>query len=317
MHVSAIIPVKDDSRLFACVASILGCRDEATTLEIIVVDDDSGPAFDEHLKGLPPEVVLMKVPGAGAYAARNRGIERATGELLLFTDADCRVHRGWVRASIEGLQAGAAIVQGHSGSVANDLLARLIQARYEAHLHRVRPGGATECDTRNLGVRREVFASLKFDEEFRRVGDTEFGLLAESASFKVAYCPSMRVDHDHDQDFRLFAAKQVCHGWGAQRLMHENPSLRWHGGLMRPASLVVERLSRVPGLRFGGQMLSAVSIATAGLLQRFAPHLPFQVALVGLTLVDKGAGLAGHLLFSPDSAEPSPSALLGRHLPRD
>ena len=198
MVVSVIIPVKDDPRLFACVESVLACCSDTFALEMIVVDDGSDAAFKASLKALPSEVILVEIPHAGAYAARNRGVERASGEFVLFTDADCTVRPGWAEAAVEELKRGAAVVQGYSGSISNAPLARLIQARYEAHLRRVRPGQATECDTRNLAVRREVLGRVTFNEQFRRAGDTEFGLLAEAAGFSVSYWPSMRVDHQHE-----------------------------------------------------------------------------------------------------------------------
>lgn len=317
MRVSVIIPVKDDLRIFACVDSVLACRDEAESLQVIVVDNGSTAEFHGGLGALPDPVLVVNSLGTGAYVARNQGVDRATGELILFTDADCIVRRGWIGAAVECARGKAAIVQGYSGPVSKGLLSQLIQHRYEAHLVHVRPGAATECDTRNLAVRRDVFSSLRFNELYRRVGDTEFGLLAEAAGFRVAFCPEMRADHDHEADLRLFAAKQVCHGWGAQRLMYDSPALRWHGGLMRPVSLTVERLGRLPGRRRAGEILARVTIALSGPFESHADRLPFRAAAFVLTVLDKFAGLAGHLMFAPGTPEPSPSQLVGRRLPRD
>ena len=59
--------------------------------------------------GAPPEAAvaaagrqvqtsLVVVEHAGPAAARNAGAARAKGELLAFTDDDCQVTAGWLRA---------------------------------------------------------------------------------------------------------------------------------------------------------------------------------------------------------------------------
>ena len=312
MRVSVIIPVKDDDRVFACVSSVLACASEAETLQILVVENGSSEAFQRSLAALPAAVEVLTLSQPGVYAARNRAVEKADGDAVLFTDADCVVRPGWVRAAVETLQGGADIAQGVSGTTRQSLVDRMIQARYEAHLRRTRSGQATECDTRNLAVRREVFESLRFNERYRRVGDTEFGLLAEGLGFRVAYSARMAVDHAHEPDIPLFAAKQVCHGWGAQRLMHEHPEVQWHGGHLRLVGWWSARMRRVPAGTWIGGALAQASVGAGRLLQRMAPRLPFAVAVVCLGAVDKAAALAGHLMFAPGNLEPSPSGILRR-----
>ncbi|MBI2566834.1 MAG: glycosyltransferase [Candidatus Schekmanbacteria bacterium] len=75
-------------------------------LEIIVVDDgssDDTPAFLEHLQSEAgrPAVIFLRNPGKGPSAARNVGIERARGELVAFTDADCLPAADWLQRLCE------------------------------------------------------------------------------------------------------------------------------------------------------------------------------------------------------------------------
>lgn len=316
-NVSVIIPVRTDRRIFTAVDSVLATAAQPGLIEIIVIDNDSTEGFSAELaERLGGVVTVLKEAEAGVYRARNRGIDASRGEFILFTDADCVVQPGWVDEALKGLET-ADIVQGFSGSVGEGEVARLIQRRYEAHFRNLPPGRPTECDTRNLAMRRLVFDTLRFEEEYRRVGDTEFGLRAEAAGFRVAYQPAMRVEHEHEPDLALFAAKQACHGWGAQRLMQQHPEVEWHGGHLKAVSRLSKRLEPRRGTVLLATLCIRGAVVNSRLLQHLAPRLPEGVGFWWLTGIDKLAALGGHLSYRPGSPEPSPSQLLGRELLRD
>jgi hypothetical protein len=224
--------------------------------------------------------------------------------VLFFTDAPCVVQADWLERGLEALErTGADIVQGYSGSLGGAPLDRFIQARYESRFRGVRPGAPVECDTRNLAVRRTVFERLRFNDNYRRVGDTEFGLVAESLGLRVAYWPAMRIQHEHDSDVRLFLAKQVSHGWGAQRLVREHPELRWHGGHARDAGRVAT-LARLPGARPLVNLLVSALLASSGQMQWQLERSISGPGAIPSILLDKLAFLAGHLLYETGAPEP-------------
>ena len=84
---SVIIPVKDDHRIEACVASVLACHLPGGPLEILVVDNGSGPAMSSILERLSQAVTVIREPKLGVYAARNTGIAAATAEVIFFSAA--------------------------------------------------------------------------------------------------------------------------------------------------------------------------------------------------------------------------------------
>jgi glycosyltransferase involved in cell wall biosynthesis len=83
--VSVVIPVHNGERYLAeAIESVLGQNYRHT--EIIVVDDGSADGSAVVCSRFPVRYTYQ--PHAGAAAARNRGVEAATGSLLGFLDAD-------------------------------------------------------------------------------------------------------------------------------------------------------------------------------------------------------------------------------------
>lgn len=86
--VSVVIPAyQAEKYLPAALESVLAQTEPP--LEVIVVDDGSTDRTAEVVRGFGPRgVKLLSQPHCGAAAARNRGVDAATGEWLAFLDAD-------------------------------------------------------------------------------------------------------------------------------------------------------------------------------------------------------------------------------------
>jgi len=90
--VSIIMPVKDADRFLA--AAIASVRAQTfTDWELLIVDDDSadaGPAIAAEAAAADPRVRVLKTEAGhgGAAAARNLGLDAATGTFVAFLDAD-------------------------------------------------------------------------------------------------------------------------------------------------------------------------------------------------------------------------------------
>ena len=89
---SIVIPAHNDwHSLSGCLRSLAEQAD-CLQFEVIVVDDGSrepAPESVREWKNCYP-LSIVRQPNAGIAAARNRGIQEARGEILVFTDADCR-----------------------------------------------------------------------------------------------------------------------------------------------------------------------------------------------------------------------------------
>ena len=85
--VSVIIPTYNRKGFIAeCVESVLA--QSFSDFELVVVDDGSTDATEEVLAGFGAEIQVIRQEQRGPSAARNTGIQSASGEWLSFLDSD-------------------------------------------------------------------------------------------------------------------------------------------------------------------------------------------------------------------------------------
>lgn len=85
--VSVVIPCyNEEAFVAAAVASACGQSHDPT--EVIVVDDGSTDGTMDSLEALELDFSVVETPNTGASAARNAGLGTASGDLVLFLDAD-------------------------------------------------------------------------------------------------------------------------------------------------------------------------------------------------------------------------------------
>lgn len=108
--VSVIVPVYNNEKfLNECVESI--CRQSFADLEVILVDDgstDSSGAMCDALAMSDPRIKVVHMHNRGVSAARNKGIELATGRYIMFVDSDDAIHPEMVRTLVGLIDAAGA-----------------------------------------------------------------------------------------------------------------------------------------------------------------------------------------------------------------
>jgi GT2 family glycosyltransferase len=109
-EVSVIVCTRD--RAESCrqtVARIL--ETQPAYSELIVVDQSGDRATESALSQLEgfDSVVYLRSETRGLSAARNQGADRASGEILIYTDDDCLPEAGWIEAWRECLDGDSGI----------------------------------------------------------------------------------------------------------------------------------------------------------------------------------------------------------------
>ncbi|MCM8787657.1 MAG: glycosyltransferase [Candidatus Omnitrophica bacterium] len=101
--VSVIIPVFNDAkRLKLCLDALLRQTYPKNRYEVIVVDNGSTDNIREVISNFP-SVIFTSEKYPTSYAARNKGISIAKGEILAFTDSDCIPYSNWIENGVKAL----------------------------------------------------------------------------------------------------------------------------------------------------------------------------------------------------------------------
>ena len=197
MFVSVIIPVFNDcDRLMKCLKALYLQTYPYRSYEIIVIDNNSTENIYSVCKQFP-NVRYETESKQGSYAARNKGLSVAKGDVVAFTDSDCIPDTDWLTAGVRTLfKSNRGLVAGHvqffhetdQRSIAEyvDSCIHLQQEVYTQQGY-----GATA----NVFTWRWMFDKVGLFEEVQSLGDRDFGLKVKAAGFEVIYSPDAIVLH--------------------------------------------------------------------------------------------------------------------------
>ncbi|MDJ0866710.1 MAG: glycosyltransferase [Myxococcota bacterium] len=197
---SAIVPARNARAELAETLPPLLDRVGDGLLEVIVVDDASTDGSGALAERMGAEVVRNEVR-TGPAGARNRGAERARGEVLLFVDADVRIHDDAVERLRRGLREDAA--DAVYGSYDDRPPVRTFASQYmnlRHHFVHQRQAGAVSTFWAGCGaVRADLFRQVGgFDAESfpePSVEDIELGYRLGAAGGRIRLDPGMLGTH--------------------------------------------------------------------------------------------------------------------------
>ncbi|MEM1308914.1 MAG: glycosyltransferase family A protein, partial [Cyanobacteria bacterium P01_H01_bin.153] len=203
LFVSVIIPVYNQAEsLQQCLAALAQQTYPRSQFEIIVIDNLSDDAEAITIAVAPyNNVKLVQESTPGSYAARNRGLTLASGEILAFTDADCIPATDWLAEGVHqltqhpncGQVVGAVEIFFIDPAQPTPIelfeqVTAFPQAQLLAQLH----GGATA----NTFTWRIVMEAVgPFDAQLKSNGDLEWGQRVHAKGYLQIYADSVRVQH--------------------------------------------------------------------------------------------------------------------------
>ncbi|MCY4506277.1 MAG: glycosyltransferase, partial [Acidobacteria bacterium] len=212
--------------------------------EIILVNDGSRDATGDIARR-HASVELLDIPNGGLSAARNVGLEHATGEIVAYTDGDVRVDPDWLTHLVRPFLTSDVVGAGGPNLVPADdpPMAQCIARA---------PGSPTQVmlDDRiaehvpgcNMAFRRDALLEVGgFNPIYLRAGDdVDICWRLQARGWKIGFAPSALVWHRHRASLRAYWRQQVGYGEGESWLKPHHPDqfqglhIGWRGRIYGP-----------------------------------------------------------------------------------
>jgi GT2 family glycosyltransferase len=272
-RVSVVVACYNGARTLRACLDSLG-RLNYPDYEILLVDDGSTDATPQ-IASLYPAVRCLRHPSnTGLSAARNTGLAAATGEVLAFTDADCRADEDWLYHLVGTLLRGR-----FAGVGGPNLLPPEDSAVAAAVL--VSPGGpahvmltdrvAEHLPGCNMAFWKSALLEVGcFDPVFRRAGDdVDICWRLQQNGYALGFSPAGFVWHYRRSTVRDYLKQQRGYGEAEALLERKHPEnfsrlggSIWRGRIYSQAQvgLVTRRPIIYHGL-FGGALFQRIYTA--------------------------------------------------------
>ncbi len=199
--VSVIVPVfNDPERIALCVEALLTQTYPHERYEIVVIDNGSTDATCSVIQRYGV-TLLVEDQKQSSYAARNKGLHHARGEILAFTDSDCIPASDWLAAGVARL-----VAMPHTGLVggkidlffknarqptAAELYDRVTAFPQQAFIEKEHFGA-----TANVFTFRHIFDRVGvFNDTLKSGGDREWGNRVFAAGCPLIYAEEACVQH--------------------------------------------------------------------------------------------------------------------------
>jgi glycosyltransferase involved in cell wall biosynthesis len=229
------------------------CLDSLTHLnypnyEVILVDDGSTDDT-ARVAAHYPTVRTISQQNLGLSAARNTGILASAGEIVAFTDSDCRADEDWLYYLVgDLLKTDACAIGGHNFPPPEDSPVAGCVA--------VSPGGAAHVmlDDRNaehipgcnMAFWKWALDEIHgFDPQFRAAGDdVDVCWRLLQRGHKIAFSHSGFVWHYRRNTTMAYLKQQRGYGVAEALLRHKHPEyfnslggMRWRGRIYSPSKI--------------------------------------------------------------------------------
>lgn len=247
--VSVVIPIYNGA---TDLPQLLACLEQQTyraeAIEYLLVDNNSQDDTAEQLENAAQTAKIPLKPLSEAniqssYAARNRGIQAATSDLIAFTDADCRPEPTWLENLVQPFSSPEV------GIVAGEILALPPQT----FLERYAEAQQTLCQaytlqhpycpygqTANLAIRRPALEAVGLFRPYLTTGgDADLcWRILRNTDWQLKFAQTAIVRHRHRATWEELEKQWRRYG-ESNRYLHE-----LHGVELQPTQSPVRPLLR-------------------------------------------------------------------------
>jgi glycosyltransferase involved in cell wall biosynthesis len=229
--VSVVVPIyngeADLPELISCLSSQTYPKDR---VEYLLVDNNSSDRTLTLLQEAAKNSAIVIRPLSqtqiqSSYAARNTGIRSATGEIVAFTDADCRPQPQWLELLIQPfIHPDVVIVAGEITALPGNTLLEQYADTQEtlSQKHTLAHSFCPYGQTANLAIRRVAFAKAGLFRPYLTTGgdaDMCWRILQQNIG-RWEFVPDAIVQHHHRTTFPELKSQWRRYG-RSNRYLHE------------------------------------------------------------------------------------------------
>ncbi len=260
-----------------CLESLMAAR--YPDFEVIVVDDgstDGTGALADQYACRDPRITVLHGPNQGLSEARNRGLARAGGDIVAYTDADCRVDADWLHYAALRLMHTDFVGVGGPNLVPTDdgLTAQAVGFAPGNPMHVMLSDEIAEhipgC---NMVFWKWVLDDIGgFQPVYRAAGDdVDVCWRLQARGYRIGFAPAALVWHHRRNSMRAYLKQQVGYGYAESLLEREHPEKFNSLGQVRWAGRIYASL---PGVRRRAHIYQGV-FGSAAFQSLYAPAESF------------------------------------------
>ncbi len=191
--------------------------------EIQLIDSSSFDGTDKMIEGLNPTCRFdyVRVENQGKAAARNIGIHKASGEIILLTDADMIAKPGLLEEHLHAHERPENAC--YEGLTINPDGKPYIRARLRPY----QKLAFSYFLTGNISIRKQTIVTAGlFDENFKGYGweDIELGYRLKKMGVPLFYLPSAENFHDHPVSVEGMIERKFEMGKSAALFLRKHPN---------------------------------------------------------------------------------------------
>ncbi len=238
--ISVVIAARNEEQtIHACLTAVLNQYYPSEKLEIIVVDDRSEDRTSDIVKSISAahrRVKLLQIKDRSPHLAPKKraidlGIQNATGEIIVTTDADCQPGPKWLSELVNYFEPEVGLVAGYNpyktnGSIFQEMLALDYFAMACVAAASAGLNYPLSCSGGNLAYRKELYLQIGGFKNFGNwvSGDDDFFLqqVREKTNWRIRYAthpntfvattPPMNLKEFVNQRIR-YASKCAHYSW--------------------------------------------------------------------------------------------------------
>jgi len=245
--ISVIIPAYNaENKIKKTLNAVLSQKYPEKELEVIVVDDGSSDNTINIIKKFKKVKLITKKHG-GPASARNLGVKKSKGDIILFTDSDCIPKKNWIKRMIEPFNNKDVVAVAGTYDTLNDdfFMARFVGYEIEMRHQKMKELDSIDfVGTYNCAFRKLLFLKYGgFNELFKEASgeDPELSFRMIEKGKRIVFQSKSIVYHKHPESLTKYLKQKYKRAFWKVLLYFYHPK-KMFGDTYTPKTLLPQIL---------------------------------------------------------------------------